>query len=163
VHNDFWRKDKKYMLDQAQSKSKAGPVVSVFHDLQSIPVKLDISVKVHSVESLHRNLVLSVVRGLVGFFLEGKIMLDGTTWVLGLLILPRAVRRSQKPETDQDGDCGEESEEQRGLQSTANLERHVCWYNCNESEQEEVGEAGVAGGICWERRILDSWVLQDVS
>lgn len=111
VHNNFRRKDEENVLEQAQSKSEASPIVSVLHNLQAISIELNISIKVHAVEGLHWDLVAAVVLGLVGRVLEGKVMLDWATWVSSLLILARAERGSQIPEADQDWYCGEEAKE----------------------------------------------------
>lgn len=163
MHNNFRCKDEENVLEQAQGESEASPIMSVFHDLQAVSVEINIPIEVHGVESLHWDLVASMVLGLVGRVLEGKVVLDWATWVPGLLILARAEGRCHIPEADQDRDSGEDTEKDGGLHSTTNLPGHVCWDTSDESEEEEVGEAGVASGICRERGIFDCWVLPIVS
>lgn len=121
VHNDLGRKDEEDVLEQGPSESEAGPVMSILHHLQAVPIELDIPIEVHGVERLHGDLVLPAVLGLVGFVLEGEVVLDWTAWELDLFILARTEGRSQVPVADQDRDGGEESKEHGGLQSAADL------------------------------------------
>ena len=62
----------------------------VLQGLQAIAVELNLATKIHIVESLHGNLVPPTVLGLVGFILEGKVMLDGTSWKPGLFVFARS-------------------------------------------------------------------------
>ena len=55
---------------QAQRHPEVRPVMSIFHNLQSITLEINIAVKIHLVECLHRNLALSVVLRPITLFLK---------------------------------------------------------------------------------------------
>jgi len=86
VHNNFWGKDKEDVLEQAKSKSEAGPVMSVLHNLQAVPIKVDIAIEIHTIERLQWNLVRPSVLKLIGLMFEGKIMFDGATRIFGFFV-----------------------------------------------------------------------------
>jgi len=92
MHNNFWCKAEENKLEQAQREPETSPVMSVFHNLQSIPIEINISIKIHVVESFHWDLVLSAVFDLIGFILEGKVVFDWAAWKLGFLIFARTER-----------------------------------------------------------------------
>ena len=95
--------------------------MSVFEDLQSVAIELDISVKIHVVEGLHWDFVSSPVLDPVGLVLEGKVVFDGASRVSGLFVYARSKGRMESPECQQDGDRGEETKEDACLRSAANF------------------------------------------
>jgi hypothetical protein len=110
-------------------------------------------------ECLHWDLIGSAVFELVGLVLEGKVMFDGAAWNGGLFILAGTEGRGEVPETDQNRHCREETEEDAGLQSAADFPGQIPWDECNEGDEEDVGETLVAGTISRQRSILDCRVL----
>jgi hypothetical protein len=160
VHDNLRRKLEENKLEQAQREPEACPVMSIFHHLQTVTIEVNIAIEVHIVECLHWNLVSAPILELIGLILECKIVFDGTAWNSGLFSLARTEGRSKIPEADQDWDRCEKTEEDAGLQSAADFPRKVRRYACNEGEEEDVGEAFVAGAIGRERSILDCWVLR---
>jgi hypothetical protein len=160
VHNNLGREVEEDEFEQADGKSEAGPIMSVLQNLQTIAIELDVAIKVHVVESLHRNLVPTAVFNLVGFILEGEIVLDRTSRKSGLFILARSEGRCECPEAEEDREGGEETEENSGLQSTANFPGQVEWDEAKKGEEEDVGETFSSGAICRERCIFNCWVLR---
>ncbi len=63
--------------------------MSVFHNLEAVPIEVNVAIKVHVMESLHWNLVASSVLELVGLILEGKIVFDRAGRESGFFILAR--------------------------------------------------------------------------
>jgi hypothetical protein len=123
--------------------------MSVFHNLEAVPIEVNVAIKVHVMESLHWNLIASSVLELVGLIFEGKVVFDRAAWNSGLFILARTERRGKVPEANQDGNCGEGTKEYACLQPSTDLPGKVCWGECNKGEEEDVGEAFVARAISW--------------
>lgn len=123
--------------------------MSVFHDLEAVPIEVNVTIKVHVMKSLHWNLVASSVLELVGLILEGKVVFDRAAWNSGFFILARTERRGEVPEANQDGNCGEDTKEDAGLQPPTDFPGQVCWGECNEGEEEDVREAFVARAVSW--------------
>lgn len=121
VHNDLGNHASQEVLDQTESEAEANPVVPVFESLQAVAVEIDITVKVHLVESLHGDLVLAMVLRPVFGLLEGQVVLHGAAGELGLLGLPRGHGRDNEPEGTEKRGRGEDGEEDCQLQTTANL------------------------------------------
>ena len=121
MHDNFRDEAKEEELEQTHGKSKACPVMPVLQDLQAIAIELNFTIKVHVVESLHRNFVPSAVLDLIRLVLEGKVMFDWASGKSGLFILARSEHRMKQPEGDEDGDGGEESEEDGSLQPASYL------------------------------------------
>ena len=95
--------------------------MSVFHYLQTVPVKVNVAIKVHIMECLHWDLVSTSVLELVGLLLECKVVFDGAARNSGLFGLARTEGRGKVPESHQDWDRSEETEKDAGLQSAANF------------------------------------------
>ena len=125
MHDNFWCKVEEDVFEKTYCEFEACPVMTVLENLESITVKVDISIEVHVVESFHRNLVLSAVFYFIGFVLKGKIMLDWTSWVLGLFILAWGEAGEYCPECEENGDSGDETKEDGSLESTTNLPGEV--------------------------------------
>jgi hypothetical protein len=123
--------------------------MSVFHNLEAVPIEVNVAIKVHVMESLHWNLVASSVLELVGLILEGKVVFDRAAWNSGLFIFARTERRGEVPEANQDGNCGEGTKEDAGLQSSTDFPGKVCWDEYNEGDEEDVGKAFVARAVGW--------------
>jgi hypothetical protein len=163
VHDNFRHEAEEDEFEQAQSKSEASPIMSVLQDLQAVAIELDLAIKIHIVESLHGDFVSPTVFGLIGFVLESKVVLDGASGKSGLFVLARSEHRMKLPERDEDRDGGKEAEEDGGLQSAANLPRHVEWDESEDGEEEDIRESFSSGGICWNWSIFDCWVLRSMS
>lgn len=125
MHDNFWCKVEEDIFEKTNCEFEACPVVSVLENLESVAVEINLAIKIHIVKGFHRNLVLSAVLYLVGLVLEGKIMLDWTSWVLGLLILAWREARKHCPECEKNWDGGNETEEDGGLESTTNFPSKV--------------------------------------
>jgi hypothetical protein len=104
MHDNFGSKDEEYIFEQVEGKSEACPVMSVLHNLQAVPIEVNITSKVHGVESFQRDLVRASVLKLIGLMFESKVMLDGATWVFGLFVFAGREGGCDVPEGDQDGD-----------------------------------------------------------
>lgn len=92
VHNNFRNKAKQDELEQTDRKPEARPIMSILHNLQTIPIEIHVAIKIHIVERLHRNLILPSVLEPVSLILEREVMFDWTTRKPSLLILPRRER-----------------------------------------------------------------------
>lgn len=95
--------------------------MTVLQDLQGISVEGNLVVEVLLHEGLHGDLVPAAVCGLVCGILEGKVVLDWATWQDNLFILAGTEVGEEVPETDEDGDSGDETKEDGGLQTAADL------------------------------------------
>jgi hypothetical protein len=121
VQNDLGHHASHKEPHQADGEAEASPIVSVFHDFQSITLEVYLTVKVHFMESLHGDLVAPIVLVTVFLVVEGQVVLDGLAWVLGLLVLARRKSRICSPEGGEDGDAGEQAEEDGRLEATSQL------------------------------------------
>ena len=100
--------------------------MSVFQNLKAVTVKINITVEVHFLESLHWDFVLSTVFDTIGILVEGKVVLNRATWVTGLLILARSEGRSDTPEGHKDWDGGENGKKDSSLPAATDLPGEVC-------------------------------------
>lgn len=125
MHDDFWREVEEDIFEKTDGEFEACPVMSVLENLKCVAIEVNLSIKVHVVKGFHRNLVLAAVFQPVGLFLEGKIMLDRASWILGLLILARGEAGEDCPECKENWDGCNETEENSSLETTANLPRKV--------------------------------------
>ena len=160
VHNDFRHEAEENELEQADCKSEACPIMPVLQDLQTIAIELNLAIKVHVVEGLHRNLVSAAVLDLVGFVLEGKVVLNGASRKSGLFVLARGEHRMEGPECNEDGDGSKEAEEYGSLQPAADLPCEVEGDEAEQGEEEDVGESFSSGSICWDWGIFYCWELE---
>jgi hypothetical protein len=80
VHNHFWCEPKENMLEKSQSKSEACPIVSIFQNLQAVPINVDLAIKELGIECLIGNFAVSTVLGFVLGVLKCKVMLNWATW-----------------------------------------------------------------------------------
>lgn len=101
-----------------------------------------------------------MVLGLVLWFLEGEVVLDGTAGELGLLGLARADGRDDQPVAGQKGQGGEEGKENRGLEPTADLPGKPVRGQDQQAGEGEEGEAVATGAISGQWSVLDGGVLQ---
>lgn len=99
VHDDFWHHSREEEPEQAHGEAEVGPVVSVLHDLKSVTLEVDKTVKVHLVEGLHWDLVLAAVLLSVGLAVEVEVVFDRETGVASLFVLARRHGRGNSPES----------------------------------------------------------------
>lgn len=102
------------MLVQLPGETEACPVMSVFKDLQSITLEVNLSIKVLFKESCHGDLALSVVLDTIMLTVEIEVVLNRASGIFRLFIFARRCRRGNGPEDYQDGDCGEDGEKESG-------------------------------------------------
>lgn len=100
MHDNFWDEAEQEELEQANGEPEACPVMSVFHHLQTITIELDITIKVHVMERLHRDLVPSAVLGLIGLILEGNVMFDRATRIFSFFVLAGSEGGCERPECE---------------------------------------------------------------
>lgn len=161
MHDNLRNEAEEDEVEQAQSKSEASPIMSVLQNLQAVAIELDLAIKVHIVEGFHGDLVPPAIFNPIGVVLEGKVVLDRASRKSGLFVLAGSEHRMELPESHEDRNRGEKTEEYGGLQSTAYFPSQVEWDEAEDGEEEDVGESFRSGGICWNWGILDCWVLQD--
>lgn len=159
VHDDLGHHTSKEEPEERQSEAEVGPIVTVLHDLKSVTVEVDITVKVLLVESLHGDLAAAVVLCAVGLLVELEVVLDGGAGEAGLFVLAGSVARGNGPEGHQDGDGSQETKEDPCLEATADLVCEVGRNTAEESEQDIVVERLAAGCVGGERCVLDCRVL----
>jgi hypothetical protein len=123
MHDDLGDHAEKEILAEPDGEAEACPVVSVLQDLESIAVELDVSVKIHLVESFQGDLVLAMVLELVGAVLEGEVVLDRPARIFGLFVLSGADCRGNHPEAGEDGKGGNEAKEYGRLKTASDLPR----------------------------------------
>lgn len=159
VHDELGNHAQQEVLDQADGEAEASPVVTVLEDLEAVALEVDVTVKVHLVEGLHGDLVGAMVLETVGLLLELEVVLNGTAGVLGLCGLAGGDGGDNKPPAGQDGKIKEDSEEDEGLEATANLPLQPEGNAKQDGEQDLVVERVGARSISWEGSILDGGVL----
>lgn len=71
MHDDFGHHAGQEEPEKTNGEAEASPVMSVFHDLESVSIEVDLAVEVHLVESLHWDLVPAPV------FLSVRLLLEG--------------------------------------------------------------------------------------
>ena len=159
MHNDLRQHAREEELEQADGEGEAGPVVAVLHHVETVPLEVDLAVKVHLVEGLHGDLASATVPETIGFVLEVEIVLDALSGILRLLVLARRETRGDGPEGHEDGEEGEDGEEDPCLPTTTDSAREVEGYQGAEREEKDVGEGLAAGGVGGQRSIFDGRVL----
>lgn len=147
------------VLEETSSEPEVGPVMTVLEALQSIALEVNLTIEVLLVEDLHGDLALAAVGSTVVLTVELQVVLDGAATVLGLLGLARRNGGRNGPEGHQNGDGGEESEEDGGIEPSTNLACQPPGHDDLQSNHQAIGEAIAAGGVGRNRSILDSWVL----
>lgn len=90
MHDDFRHHAEQEEAEEAECESEACPVVSVLHHFQTITIEVNLSSKIHFVEGLHRDLVMSTVLDLILLLVKGEVVFDGTAWKFDLIIFARA-------------------------------------------------------------------------
>jgi hypothetical protein len=160
VHDDLRYHPKQKVPEQAHGKAEIRPIVSFLQYLQHIALHVYLSSKIHLMERLHGDLTPSTVLHLVTLALELEVMLHRTTRIPCFLILARRYRRGKIPKGCEDGDGGEDGEEDCCPETTSDLPREVVGDADKEGEEESVGEAFGAGGVCRKRGIFDRWILR---
>jgi hypothetical protein len=155
VHNKLGCEAEEDVLEEANGKLEAGPIVSVLKHLETVAIEVGIAVKVHGVEGFHGDLAPPAVLNLIGIVLEGQVVLDGAAWELDLLVLAGDEGRRDIPEGDQDGDGGEEGKEDCGLQAAPDFPGQVEGDDEEDGEEEGVGKPVTARAVGGEGSILD--------
>ncbi len=88
MHDNLGHHASKKVPEQTDSKSKACPIMPVFHGLQRIPFKVHCPVEVHLMKRLHGNFVLAMVSLSILFISKFKIVLCRTPRISSLFIFP---------------------------------------------------------------------------
>lgn len=89
MHNDLRNHAREEIPEQTECELPVGPVVSVLHDLQSITLEIDLTVKVHLMKGLHGDLAFAIVPCPVFRVMELQVMLNTSTRVTSFLVLSR--------------------------------------------------------------------------
>ena len=92
MHNDLWYHASNKIPHETDGEPEASPVVSVFQDLKSVTLEINLAIKVHIVKCLHWYLIGSMIFGLIGGILERQVVLHWPPWKLHFFIPPRAER-----------------------------------------------------------------------
>lgn len=159
MHDDLRDHAKEEELDEANGEAEAGPVMAVLHNLEAVTLEVNITIKVHLVESLHGDLVVATVLEAVGLLLELEVVLNTTVRKANLLILARADGGDYKPPSGEQGKIDDEGEEEGGLESTANLSAEEPRDKDQDGDEDIVVEGIGTRAIGRERSILDGRIL----
>lgn len=127
MHDNFWHHLSQEERQKTDGESEACPVVPVFHHLEAVAFKVNSTIKVHFMESLHWNFISATIFEGICLLMESKVILNGTTWVSSLLILAWSESRSYQPEGDENGDTSKNGEEYGSLKSTTDTPCEVEW------------------------------------
>lgn len=160
VHDNLGHHAKQEELDKANGKAEANPVVALLHDLKAVTLEVNIAVKVHFVESLHRNLVGATVLGTIGLLLEFEVVLDTTVGKANLLILAGADGGNGQPPGSEHGKIDNDGEEQGGLEATTDLPAEPPGDDGQDRDEDIVVEGVRTRAIGGKRSVLDGWVLR---
>lgn len=158
VHDQLRDHAKQEVLDQAKGEAEVGPVMAELQNVQAVALEVDVAIEVLLVESLHGNLLATV--GLTVLCLvELKVCLDGLARELGLLVLAGGIFGGDNPESGEDRQVNDQSEEDPCLQPSAELPGNIGGDTDKQRDQGGVGEVVTAIAICGQRSIGDRWVL----
>lgn len=160
MHDDLGHHAEQEELDKANGEAEADPVMALLHNLKAVTLELNIAVKVHLVESLHGNLVGATVLETVGILLELEIVLDTTVGKANLLILARTDGRDGQPPNSEHGKIDDKSEEEGGLETTANLPAEPPRDDGQDGDEDIVVEGVGTRAIGGKRSVLDGRVLR---
>lgn len=147
------------VLEETHGELEVGPVMTVLKALQSVALEVNLAVEELLVENLHGDLALATVGGTVMLAVEVQVVLDGAATVLGLLGLAGGDARGDSPEGHQNGDGSEDSEEDGGVEATADLASQVPGHDGQQEEHQAIGEAVATRGVRGDGGILDGRVL----
>ena len=159
MHHNLRNHAQEEIPKQAQRKTKTRPIVPILQHLQCIPLEIHPPVKVHLMESLHRDLGPAFVHAAILLGVEVQVVLHRPSGVACLFVLARRHARVDGPEADDDGQGGEEGEEEPGAQAAAELKGHVARHQGHDGEEVQVVEGVGARAVGGERGIFDGWVL----
>jgi len=150
---------KQEVLEEAGGELEVGPVVTVLKSLQSIALEVNLAIEILLVKDNHGDLALSAVGGAVMLAVELQVVLDREATVLGLLSLARRNGGRDSPEGNQNGDAGEDSKEDGGVETSADLACQPPGDQDEQSNQQAIGEAVTTGRVGGNGGILDGRVL----
>ena len=108
---------------------------------------------------MHRNLILSIILFPILFLVECQVLLNALPRKLGLLILARGIGGVRGPEGGEQRDGGEEAEEDRCLETAADLPGEVVRNATEDGEKQDVAELLVAGTVGGEGCISNCRIL----
>lgn len=161
MDQQFGNEAEEEVLVESHGEAEVGPVVSELQGFKSVALEINLSIEVLFVENLHGNLALAAVGGTVMLVVEMKVVLDGATSILGLLVLARRNGRSHGPEGHQDGDGREDSKEDSGVETTTDLASQVPRNKQQQRVKQDVRETIAACSVCGDGGIFDSRVLKE--
>lgn len=98
MHDNLWDHPSEEIFEQAEREPKIGPIMSIFHYVQGIPLEVHLLIKVHLMEGLHWNLRSAMILRPMPLFPEMQIMLYRAARVSCFLVLPRRNDGSDIPE-----------------------------------------------------------------
>lgn len=160
VHQHLGDEAKQEVLEETHGELEVGPVMTVLETLKGITLEINLAIEVLLVEDLHGNLALAAVSGAVMLAVEVQVVLDGAATVLGLLSLARRNGGRDGPEGHQDGDGGEDSEEDGGVETSTNLAGQPPGHHDDQEDHQAIGEAVAAGRVGGNRSIFNGRVLE---
>lgn len=153
-------KAKQEVLEKTHGELEIGPVVAVFESLEGIHLKINLTIEVLLVEDLHGDFALAAVCSTVMLGVELQVVFDGAATVLGLLSLAGRDRRRDAPESHENGNSSEESEENGGVEAAANLAGQVPGCHEEQEGHQAIGKAIASRRIGRDGGILDSRILE---
>jgi hypothetical protein len=159
VNQHFWNETSEEELEQRWGELEAGPVVSVFHNLQAVTIEANLTSKVLLVEGFHWDLDIALVLLLVLLVVEGQVVFDWLTGESGLFVLAWSISRYDPPEDNEQWEEEEKSKEDEGLEASAEFVSHPQWDESEPYTQGDVGKVLIGRTFCRQRGIGNSWRL----
>lgn len=115
--------------------------MSVFHSFKTIALEINLPIKIHLVECFHGNLALAMICRPVMFAQEMEVMFNRSSGILGLFILAGSHGGGNAPKGHKNGDGGQDTKEDGGVESAADLSCEIERDDEQERKQQNVGEA----------------------
>lgn len=109
------------MLVQAHGETEIRPIMSEFHALEGVTLKVHLAIEVLFVENLHGNLALAPISRTVMITVELEVMFHRAASILGFFGLAGRNRGSHGPENHQNRNCGEDGEENGSVEPPTHL------------------------------------------
>ena len=159
VHDHLRNHAEQEVLNQAKGEAEVGPVVAQLQNVQAVALEVDVAIEVLLIEGLHGDL-LAAVGFTVLCLVELKVRLDRLARELGFLVLTGGIFGGDNPESGENGQVDDQSEEDPCLGPSTELPGDVGGDTDKQRDQGSVGEVVTTIAVRGQWGIGNGWVLR---